>query len=676
MSYISSFIKQYQSIQNNLAPQFTSDIKGLLKEISYKIMDEKFSPSVELKLALKNLNKKIKEPLKVMIIGGKDSSKATFINTILKSHVLPNTQMYSQKEYNISYGYTKSIIAYHKDKTSSGLNTLSLNTLTQEELNKINYFEIKSPKPIFKEINLCKYPDIELNNEESFTSSIEKIKQADILIWLNRVDDLANAEELNALKPYIAQKSSLSLCLITHIDILEKSEDIIPVLNFAKEHFGEMFKDILPISPIILSKELGIDEEFFLQKQLQKLFCDYSAFKSQDMKKHKNLLIKGFKESIQNISTFYKNIPSIPQELQNQEINFNAIFERLNLELIPLAKKQKEDSIKKQLLHIVEKIKKNYEGLIQNYSKLLTLLQYQTNLLLENITNSKEKILQELDIFFKSLESDHNNIIDSILNNIKPEKTKILLQNDGSISQLFIKKTKNFTTYKIDSQTIYQELLDTKSKPYRIYKALNYKFLKLASSIALIFEKNANAFNIELKKWQIQNEFIKKRESILSDSNYNNLRIFASKIYENITLDFIECLFEANEEIQMLFCKINTQIESTRKLCIKYTLSVLFERFYNDCQNASFHPAQKSLPPTKNEISQSINQTFSINEFKNTLLYKDDSLIEIFENLSKNITQIQKEKIILIQKNIQELRLLLTTINQAHESIFLKQNNG
>lgn len=674
MSYIADFIKQYEMIQNNLSPHFESDLKGLLKEVSYKITREKFFPSAELKVFLKNLNKKAKEPLKLAIMGARDNGKSTFINTILKNHILPSDQLHSKKTYIIGYGHSRSIIAHHKNKTSAGLNTLSLNSLSQEELDKINYFEIKYPIPILKEFNIYKYPDIDLNDEENLKNTILNINQCEILIWLNRIDDLANAEELNALKSHIAKKSSVSICVLTHIDVLEKSEDIIPTLNFAKEHFGEVFSDILPISAMILYRELGINEEFFLQKELQKLYYDYGTIKSKDFKHRLEFLSKAFDEGGQNIRLFYENLPEIPNYLQDQQINFDAIFDRLQRDLIGEAKKQKEDCIKEDLLYLVEKIKKNYTQIAGIYLKLLNLIQNQIESFLETFANLKEKTLEELDLFFKSLESDRNNIIESILSNTHPEKINISLQNPNLLQTLKGKKD-TYTTYKIDTQTIYQELLDPKSRPYRTYKALNYKFSKLNLNIDSTFEKCIDDFSAELKKWQAQNEFIRKKDNILSDFNYNNLRIFASKIYENIAIDFIECILESGKEIQILFCKIATRLESTRELCIKHTISILLQRIYKDSKHASMHYVKKAPAPTQEELNKIIDENFSIRKYSHTLLEEDDSLNEIFAALNEGILELGKEKSILVEKRIYDLDSLKKNIDEIYASIEAKTNH-
>ncbi|PAF42095.1 dynamin family protein [Helicobacter sp. 11S02596-1] len=673
MSYIHDFIKQYQSTQNDLSPHFESDILGLLKEVSYKITNEKFSPSPELKISLKNLTKKAKEPLKLGIMGARDNGKSTFINTILKNPILPSNQIHSKKTYIISYGHSRSIIAHRKDKTAIGLNTLSLNTLTQEELEKISYFEVKFPIAMLKEFHIYKYPDIDLSDQEAFSNALKHIEQSEILIWLNRIDDLANAEELNALKSHIAQKSRISLCVLTHIDVLEKSEDIIPTLNFAKEHFGEVFSDILPISAMIFYRELGIDEKFFLQKELQKLYDDYSLIKSQDHNRHQELLCKAFEAGSQNVGLFYENLPKIPQHLQNQQINFDAILNQLERHLIPEAKKQKEKAIQENLLCLVEKIKKNYTQIIGIYSKLLTLIQNQIQVFFETFANLEAKTLDELDSFFKSQESDRRTIIATILQHTHPEKTTISLQNPNFV-QLLKGKKDTFITYRLDTQNISQELLDPKSKPYRTYKALNHRFSKLATTMGATFEKSIDDFSAELKKWQAQNEFIKKKDAILSDFSYNNLRAFASKIYENIVLDFIECLLRTEKDLQVLFCKITSQLKSTRKPCIKYAISALQQRFYEDTQHASTHYAKQAPTPNKAELETIIDEFFSIREYARTLLEEEDSLGNIFKTLNENIATLQKEKLTLVEKRIDDLNLLRTTIDEISTHIEAKIN--
>ncbi|PAF53174.1 hypothetical protein BKH42_07450 [Helicobacter sp. 13S00482-2] len=674
MSCISNFIKEYQNIQDSLLPKFESGLKGLIKEISYKLTQDKFSPSVELKNFIKNIDQKYKEPLKVSIFGTKRSGKSTFINTILQSHIIPSDSAHAKKTYIIGYGHTKSIIAYHKDRTTTGLNTLSISELSQEELDKIVHFEINFPIPILKDLIIYKHPDIELSDEKNIKNISEEMNQSDIIIWINRIDDLANMEELNIFKPYIQRKTDTSLCILSHIDVLEKPEDIIASLNFFKEHFTEVFSDILPISPIILYKELAIDEQLFVQKELQRLFQKYSQIKSKAFKTHQQSLIKIFTDAQENIDIFYQNRSGIPKELQEQKTNLSAIFERLNLQIIPAAKRQKEELIREELTLVVNKIKKNYSDIIGIYSKFKILLQSNIENLSKKIDSIKSKTIEELDFFFVSLDFDKNNIIESILKNTHSYKTQIFLQNPNFF-QILKGKKKTFKAYKIDSETIYQELLNQKSRPYRTYKALYYKFTKFTLSISAMFENSLDEFIAELKKWQTKNELIKKKDNILSDFNYNNLRIFASKIYENIVLDFIEIITEADKELQVLFCKISTQLQARRELLIKHTMSLLLQHFHKELNEASMNNAKTCIPPTKEYLDKIIDTNFSMEEFLQTI-NKDGTLIEIFETLNKEITKLSDEKYYLIERKIYDLDLLQKTILEVHQNISSEKNNA
>lgn len=674
MSYISNFIKEYQSIQNSLLPKFESGIKGFIKEVGYKITQERFSPSVELKNLIKNLDQNSKEPLKISIFGSKHSGKSTFINTILQSHIISNDQSHIKKLYVIGYGHTRSIIAYHKDQTSTGLNILSLNALTQEELDKITYFEINFPIPMLKDITIYKHPDIDISDEKNIKYTIEEIHQSDITIWMNRIDDLANIEELNTFKPHIQKKLSTSLCILSHIDILEKPEDIIPALSFAKEHFGEIFSDILPISPMILYRELAIDEQFFIQKELQRLFQEYSSIKSNAFKTHQKSLIKAFNDTEENIKIFYKNLFEIPKDLQEQKTNLNAIFDRLNLHIIPAAKKKKEDLIKSELIFAINKIKKNYSDIINVYSKFKTLLHNNIETLLKEINEIRDKIIEELNFFFVSLDFDKNNIIESILKNTIPYKTKIFLQNPN-ILQIFTGNKKTFNAYEIDSDTIYQELLNQKSRPYRTYKALHYKFTKSTLNISSMFESSMDEFIAELKKWQAKNELIKKKENILSDFNYNNLRIFASKIYETIATDFLEVVFEADKELQILFCKINTQLQARRELLIKHSISLLLQNIHKELNEASMNTSKSCTPITREYLNTIIDKNFSMEEYLQTL-NKDGAIAEIFENLNKDIAKLSNEKYALIEKKIYDLELLEKSILEISQDFSSETKNA
>ncbi|PAF48511.1 hypothetical protein BKH46_00985 [Helicobacter sp. 12S02634-8] len=675
MSYISDFIKQYEATQSELAPHFESDLKGLLKEISYKITDERFAPSIELKTCLKNISKKAKEPIKIAIMGGGNNGKATFINTILKSHILPSDPMHSHKTYIISYGHTKSIIAYHKNKEASGLNLLSLNTLTPEELDKISYFEIKSPLAMLKEYTIYKYPDISLDDPEALNESIDKIQTSEVLIWLNRIDDLANAEELNALKAHIAKKSATSLCVLTHIDILAKSEDIIPTLNFAKEHFGEVFSDILPLSAMVLYRELGIDGEFFVQKELQKLYCHYTTIKTKDPASHQKLLLEAFEQANQSIKVFYTHLSTIPTHLQKQAINLEAIFNKLNSTLIPRAKHQREQLIKEELLSLVYKIKKSYTQITNIYAKFLSLLQRQLQQLQDSFDGLRDRTFEELELFFKSLASDHNTIIESIQAHTLPETITIPITSPNFLQTLKGKKDR-YTTYKIDTALISSELLHPKSRSYRTHKALLYKISKLATMLDMAFEKSIDDFSAELKKWQAQNELIKKREAILSDFSYNNLRIFASKLYENIMLDFIECILETNQAIQILFSQSAAMLQSTRKLSIQHTLTSLEYRLHQDIKQASAHYTPKAQKPSKEEIQALIDTDFSTQAYAHMLLENEGSLKEIFAYLKTDIDKLQEEKTLLVEKKIKDLESLTQTIDTLITNIEAKEGKS
>lgn len=664
MNLLNEFIKQYFELQKSLVPTFESNIKGLLKEFSYKITQERFSPSAELKTTLKNLTKKIKEPLKINIMGLSDSGKSTFSNIILKTHIIPAESFYGKKLFIISYGDTRSIIAHNNDNTSSALNSLSLGNLSLETLNKISHFEIKLPLEFLKNTLIYKHPDIDIQNEENLNNTINKIQQSDILLWLKRVDDLSNLEELNLLKPHIMKKKSTSLCILSHIDILEKPEDIIPALNFSKEHFGSIFSDILPISPMIFYKELALDEQFFLQQELQKIYQTYTDRKHP----HKISLETSFQQALQNIEIFYKNPISIPKDLQNQKSNFNKIIEYLELNIIPLVKSQKETNIKANLLEIINKLSQNYQKISYIYTNFLEILDKETINLKDFFIELKQKLEEDLNLFLKNIQSDQNNITQSILKNIQE------IQIDKSQSFMGFFTSKSFKSYTLKTEEILQELTSPKSRGYRTYKAIDYKFEKLRNNIGGIFEECIQDFNTKLKKWQFKNEFIKKKESIFSDYPYNDLKVFASKVYENIILDFIECIFQSQKDIQTFLYKIHTQFHISREIHIRYILLHISNRLEQDNLNFIQNKIKSINKPLKEEISAIINEVFCLKECQEIL--QKNPIEETFKNLINNISEISKSKKILIHRKIFDLQNLENQMKSYSLELTQREKNA
>jgi len=210
---------------------------------------------LELLKKIKNTLKSIDSPVRIVVAGGFNAGKSTFLNALLGAEYMPTKAVRSTAIVNcLIAGNSKELIIYYYDGTLEKLPYESPEQLRTQVLERmkhesdlIEHIDIVCTEHAFLEkFTLIDTPGTD-HSEKDSKISFREVKKADALIWvlhnegIKKDDDtyISNFHKDNPDKPIIV--------IINQIDSLDDSE-LKSVLRTVKDKTADKVKKIFPIS--------------------------------------------------------------------------------------------------------------------------------------------------------------------------------------------------------------------------------------------------------------------------------------------------------------------------------------------------------------------------------------------------------------------------------------------
>lgn len=259
---IKDFIEEYK---NAYLVEFESGFWGDVDKISAKLTDPKNHPSIYLINHLNSLKALKNKPLNIAVVGQFSSGKSTFLNTLLKSEILPTGVVpVTAKVTKIEYAPFSLLKVTQNDGSDELKNVSELKNYTdqRQNLKNVKDLTIYNSSEVLKKATFSDTPGLNSRSKADTNETMKTLQKADGLLWISLIDNAARASEKDDILGLPEHLKNHSLCLLSQKDRLN-DEEIARVLGHAKSTFAGAFKDILAISSRMEQKgekNSGFDE--------------------------------------------------------------------------------------------------------------------------------------------------------------------------------------------------------------------------------------------------------------------------------------------------------------------------------------------------------------------------------------------------------------------------------
>lgn len=249
---------QYDNADYDIA-LVRGDLKRLLKDEELcSIMGEEASSRMRKWDSI--IDKKLKEPFSLVIIGDFKRGKSTVINAILGRSVAPvNVAPETFTINRFSYGENPSVEAVLGNGKRVAL---TQDDLARERLlglldffpGSLEYIDVKSDAPILKEIQVVDTPG--LSDLDELDSQVKEfLIKADAVIYVaSALSPFSESEQFFITSHIVPQNFSKVFVLINMIDAIDTMEDIERIIG----HIREKCSQIIPVAEVYGIS--GIDE--------------------------------------------------------------------------------------------------------------------------------------------------------------------------------------------------------------------------------------------------------------------------------------------------------------------------------------------------------------------------------------------------------------------------------
>ncbi len=673
MSLLESFIADYKARFAKVSPLFDTTLLGAVKKVQYTLLDEKFSPSLELKKALSELHKRAEEPMKVAITGQFSSGKSTFLNALLAKNILPTgiTPVTSKVNY-ICYGDTFRMRVRYVDGRDVYHDISAISTFIdqREEVQDIAYLTLYAPLDILKEVVFVDTPGLNSQGSQDTQTTEQVLKEVDGIIWLSLMDNAGKMSELKVLETYLGEYQNKSLCVLNQKDKFTP-EQIEETMTYVRKAFGEFFSDVIPISAKQALESRSHDKKMMMQMTQEGVLEKVKVLLGQGLeglpKEEIETLFVGYYEAIQGIRSLdvSANIALL------ETSNITKVLDFIQDEIRPKASQAKEFAIKKEIYHVSEALIAQHRLFITIYDELLVHIRQFEHEERAKLKELKTKFSKDLKEAFMRIVTIIETISDAIYQEIgKHTRVRFEPQKKKMLSKQICYVPHPYDAPKINSDTIYKALFYDENIIGKMFK----QYVKNLSTIQE--EVNVNnllvyqALEKRVLKWQAPYEIIRKREAIHSDIEFANIRKFASKAYETILKSFHDEIADSYAKISSEFNHLSSAVSFNYQNATEVCVAFLETKIEKSIALYEENPTRFSLYiPKKEEIKERLRTSFHLYELENmmnahhTFLSKDyDRLMEKFEGLAE-------EKVLFLEKRKERHTKIITVLEGLRESI-------
>ena len=673
MSLLETFIADYKARYTKVAPSFDATLLGSVKKVQYTLLDEKFSPSLELQNALSQLHKRAEEPMKVAITGQFSSGKSTFLNALLAKNILPTgiTPVTSKVNY-ICYGdafrirvrYTDGRDVYHD------ISTIATFTDQREGVQDIAYLTLYAPLDMLKDVVFVDTPGLNSQASSDTLTTQKVLKEVDGIIWLSLMDNAGKMSELQVLETYLGEYQNKSLCVLNQKDKFSH-EQIEETTAYVKKAFGEFFSDVIPISAKQALQSRSHDKKVLMESRQNTLLETLQTM----LKKPFDALAK---EEIERVfETYHEEIKTIRESDLSanmallEDSNITKVLDFIHEEIRPKASQSKEFAIKKEIHHIALSLVEQHRLFIAIYDELLQHIRQFEAEERAKFKELKETFSHDLKEAFTRIAAIIETISDAIYNEIgKHTKVRYEAQKKKMLSKTICYIPHAYEAPKINSDTIYKALFYDENIIGKMFK----QYVKNLATIQEAVNVNNlwvyQSLEKRVLRWQAPYEIIRKREAIHSDIEFANIRKFASKAYETILKPFHDEIANSYAKISSEFNHLSSAVSFNYQNATEVCVAFLETKIEKSIDLYEENPTRFSLyVPKKEEIKERLRTSFHLYELENMMNTNHTFLSKDYERLMESFERLAEEKVLFLEKRKERHTKAIAALQRLIESI-------
>lgn len=672
MGYIETFLQEYETLFQTKKPVFDATLTGKLKEFGYLLLKEECTPSNELKIALKKLRARSKEPMKIAVTGQFSSGKSTFLNALLSKDILPTgiTPVTSKVNY-IRYGDEFRIKVRYKDGRDEFHESQHIKKFTdqREAVEDIAYLTIYAPLDILKDIIFVDTPGLNSEADSDTRTTTKVLQEVDGIIWLTLMDNAGKESELKVLKEFMGMYQNKSLCVLNQKDKFTH-EQIEQTLAYVQEAFGKFFKLIVPISAIQALQARSHDKKHQIDTIVTALL--------EEIKQTSNapslLLQERYLE--EKIVAFKQEITKVYESdgLENLELlkqsNINEVVGFIDTQIRPKSYESKKFAITQDAHHICNTLITQRRYFLDIFDELCHILIDFEKEALETFETLKLRFSKDLQSAYTKIENIIEKIATEVFNNIVSQERVRYAQKKSSFLKNKIQyEPVTYEVSKIQTDTIYKKLFFDDDEIGKMFKTY-VKNLHIIQNA--VNEANGTLYaklEKSLQDWQIRYETIRKSEPLYSDIEFANLRKFASKVYENFLKSFNDEIHDSYARISSQFNHLSSAINFNYKNATEVSIGFLERKIYSSIELYEQEPTKFPLyRPKLDEIRIKLKENFYLYEFSDLMSSKNTFLHKNYDRLKNRFAKIKGEKIKIIAQKQQTHEQIIDKIQQIRDS--------
>jgi ribosome biogenesis GTPase A len=646
LSLLDTFIEQYNTLFKQEEVTFDDTLTGYVKSIKYKLLDEKYNPSIDLERQLNHLEQRTVEPMKVAITGQFSSGKSTFLNALLAKDILPTgvTPVTSKVNY-IRYGddFRLKVVFNNGSEEFHSIENIKSFTDQRGKVEDIAYLTLYAPLEILKEVVFVDTPGLNSQSDADTQVTQKVLEDVDGIIWLTLIDNAGKQSEVEVLEEYINKYSSKSLCVLNQKDKYSK-EQVSKTINYVEEKFDKYFSQVIAISSLQALNSRSCNKASKLNKELE----EFSKNLNQKLKQVNvdddfiSTQYEAYKQKVQTIlsSDITGNIQLL------EESNINKVLDFINEQIRPQALSSKQYAIQKEVEKICDILIEQNKFFISVHDEIKDLITSLNEFASEFMNEIQTNFTKKLKTSFTQIE----NIVDTIANEIYANiitKTKTRYVKKPSIlgkKQKFEKVS--YDAYAVDQDKVYKKLFYDDEVVHKLFKKYDKNIKEANINLQNLNEELYKKYETTLKNWKTPYEFIRKPNPLYSGLEFANIRRFASKVYELFLKSFNDERRKTLVSGSVTFEYISTYIKAVYETATSVCISYIEKNIEDSCTIYEKDPAKFSIAePTLEEIKQKLRLSFNVDTLESLMSNQRNFVFKLYKDLNKQFKDITQEKV-------------------------------
>ncbi|PHR55718.1 MAG: ATP-binding protein [Arcobacter sp.] len=671
MKYLGAFIKEYQELYCKKEEMFEDSISGQIKKVRFALLEEKFLPSVSLKNLFEKLLRRSQYPMEVAITGQFSSGKSTFLNALLSKDILPTgiTPVTSKVNF-INYGPEYKLKVTYKNGAQEYHNIENISTFTDQradEVDDIKYLSIYAPMEILKDISFVDTPGLNSQSLSDTQTTQSVLRDVDGIIWLSLIDNAGKESEAQTLKEYMQHFKEKSLCVLNQKDKFSQ-EEIDKTLSHVKSKFSQYFQEVIPISAKLALESRSVQKEVLIKEAMHDISLE---FKESLGGTEQGL---GFFED--TFSIYEEKIKHIKQKDRSQDIqnlnesNIQEVLDYIYEVIRPSALESKTFALQNELRSICDILISEYKSIFGVYESLQeVIISKQEELLLafDEITNTRQT---ELNAIYEEVNEILLEVAQEIFTHIKRKTKHRYEENKGG----FLRGTKiekfEYEVFWIDSDSLYKNLFYDDQHIDKKFKKVEKRLKRAELSISKSFKEVYVLLESSVHTWQEPYELITKHREIASDLEFAGTRNFASKVYENVLINYHTAIEGNIAAFKKKFAYLNGVLTLSYKQLINASILHFEMNFTKQINAYEKDPQHISLNmPHVEDIYARLKEDFSFDKVESFLNSRRNYLYKIVSYAKEEYVEINEEKLILLSQKKEDYKEKIEAIKKIQDEV-------